>query len=49
MHGQQNIKKSILNLNFQLNFGATLDTESFEQERRLAADKGTGRLTLAVE
>jgi hypothetical protein len=26
-----------------------LDTESFEQERRLAADKGTGRLTLAVE
>ena len=26
-----------------------LDTEIFEQERRLAADIGTGRLALAVE
>jgi hypothetical protein len=38
-------------LNFIANFdsGKPLDTEIFEQERRLAAYKEIGRLTLAVE
>ena len=33
----------------QLHFGEPLDTEIVERERRLAADKGIGRLILAVE
>jgi len=40
---------SVLNLNCQLHFGETLDIEIVQREGRLAADKGTGRLTLAVE
>jgi hypothetical protein len=38
-------------LNFVVNFdsGKPLDTETFEQERLLAADKEIGKLKLAVE
>jgi len=37
--------------NFIVNFdsGKLLDTQIFERERRLAADKGIGRLTLTVK
>jgi hypothetical protein len=38
-----------LKFHCQLHFGEPLDTEIVERERRLAADKGAGRPTLAVE
>jgi hypothetical protein len=38
-----------LKFHCQLHFGEPLDTEIFQQERRLAVDKGIGRLTLVVK
>ena len=38
-----------LKFHCQLHFGEPLDMEIVQQERRLAVDKGIGRLKLAVE
>ena len=40
---------SVLNFNVNFHPGKPSDTEIAEQERRLAADKGIGRVILAVE
>ena len=40
---------SLTNLNFKVHFGEPFDTEIFELESRLTADKGTEILTPAVE